>query len=290
MPVRSRNIPVNSLTDGIGSGIMIDRSVISKADFVSAQQYEEATQAHRDEGHTFHFLERGALVMEIDFREHLLKAPCIVYMHPSQVHRILDFKNITVCSLAIGDDQLHTGYAALLEQLSPALPLRPGKAELAMLSDICALCLRIAADKGNRLHDALLRDSCNTLVAYIASLLSKQDRLQGNASRQTQIANSFKQLLDEHYKTLKRPAAYADMLHISVPYLNECVRHATGLSASQQIQDRIVLEAKRLLFHTGKSVKEIASELGYTDYPYFSRLFTKATGMSALTFRSKNHV
>ena len=56
--------------------------------------------------------------------------------------------------------------------------------------------------------------------------------------------------------------------------------------ASQSHRDE---GAKRLLYHTDKSVKEIAFELGYDDYPYFSRLFTKSTGMSALTFRNKRH-
>ena len=54
------------------------------------------------------------------------------------------------------------------------------------------------------------------------------------------------------------------------------------------IQQRIILEAKRLLYHSGKSVKEIATEFGYDDYPYFSRLFSKVAGMNALTLRGKN--
>jgi AraC family transcriptional activator of pobA len=43
-----------------------------------------------------------------------------------------------------------------------------------------------------------------------------------------------------------------------------------------------------LLFYSDKTVKEIAAELGYDDYPYFSRLFTKIAGMTAVAFRNKN--
>jgi YesN/AraC family two-component response regulator len=43
-----------------------------------------------------------------------------------------------------------------------------------------------------------------------------------------------------------------------------------------------------LLSYSDKAVKEIATTLGYDDYPYFSRLFTKTTGMTALAFRNKN--
>jgi YesN/AraC family two-component response regulator len=88
---------------------------------------------------------------------------------------------------------------------------------------------------------------------------------------------------------MKRPADYAEVLNISVAYLNECVKNVTGFSVSHHIQQRIILEAKRLLYHSDNSVKEIAAELGYDDYPYFSRLFVKVAGITALTFRSKNH-
>ena len=70
--------------------------------------------------------------------------------------------------------------------------------------------------------------------------------------------------------------------------LNECVRNATGYSVTYHIQQRVVLEAKRLLYHSDKSVKEIAAGLGYEDYSYFVRLFTKVSGITPAAFRNKN--
>jgi len=95
--------------------------------------------------------------------------------------------------------------------------------------------------------------------------------------------------LERDFVTVKRPTEYAQQLNISSPYLNECVKKTTGHSVSYHIQQRIILEARRLLYHSDLSVKEIATELGYDDYPYFSRLFSKVTGMTALGFRNKNH-
>ncbi|MGK4568403.1 helix-turn-helix domain-containing protein [Flavobacterium sp. 3HN19-14] len=102
-------------------------------------------------------------------------------------------------------------------------------------------------------------------------------------------AKSFRQLLEKNYGTLKRPGEYAKLLNISTPYLNECIKNSTSSSVSQLIHERVILEAKRLLYHTDKSVKEIAFELGYADYPYFTRLFRKVTGITALAFKRKNH-
>lgn len=80
---------------------------------------------------------------------------------------------------------------------------------------------------------------------------------------------------------------YAENLNITTPYLNECVKSATGHPVSHHIQHRVILEAKRLLYHSNKSIKEIAGELGYDDNSYFTRLFVKITGMTPLAFRMK---
>ncbi|KAA6303287.1 MAG: HTH-type transcriptional activator Btr [Candidatus Ordinivivax streblomastigis] len=88
--------------------------------------------------------------------------------------------------------------------------------------------------------------------------------------------------------TQKSPSQYAFLLHISTPYLNESVKSATGFTAGYWIQYEIILEAKRLLFYTDMNIKEISFKLGYEDYSYFTRLFTKIAGASPLQFR-KNY-
>jgi AraC family transcriptional activator of pobA len=289
MPKNNKNIPVNSMSDDFSGGISIDRIHIKKTDFKSAQEYEQSTQSHRDEGYTFHIVEKGSVLIEIDFQKYKITAPAVVYMHPNQVHRILEFKNITVCSLAIKNESLNPDYLKFLEEVAPAKPLLLTKEASSTVAAIFSLCLKFSVQKNNKLYRPLLKDSCNTLVAFLISQFLNQNKPDSNLSRFEIVAKAFRQLLEKNYCTVKRPGEYAGLLNISTPYLNECIKHATGFSVSQNIQDRIILEAKRLLHHTDKSVKEIAFELGYVDYPYFTRMFAKATGMSALSFRNKNH-
>lgn len=54
--------------------------------------------------------------------------------------------------------------------------------------------------------------------------------------------------LERNYTTTKRPADYAQKLNLSTAYLNECVKNATDHSASHYIQQRTILEAKRVLY------------------------------------------
>ena len=289
MPKNKKNIPVNSMADNLNHGISIDKISVKKSDFKTAEQYAEASQSHRDEGHTFHIVEKGNVTIEIDFQKYKINAPAVVYMHPNQVHRILDFTSMSVCSLAIRNENLNPEYLEFLEELVPAKPLALTKQTYTSIFETFSLCLNFSKQHNNKLHYLLLKDSCNTLVALIISVFLSQNKSSNKLSRVELITKSFKQLLEKNYCNIKRPTEYARQLNISTHYLNESVKNTTGTSVSQHIQDRIILEAKRLLYHTDKSVKEIAFELGYDDYPYFSRLFTKSTGMSALTFRNKRH-
>lgn len=280
MRKNNRNIPVNTMTENSGHGISIDKISLEKPDFM---------HSHRDDGHTFHIIEKGVIHIEIDFERYEIKAPAVVYMHPDQVHRILDLENISVCSLSLKDENLNPDYLELLEEIVPAKPLELDHETNSMLSDIFGLCHNFSIQKNNKLYYPLLKDSCNMLVAFLISQFPDQKKTESNFSRFEIVAKSFKQLLEKNYYTSKSPSGYADQLNISTSYLNECVKNTTGSSVSQHIQNRVILQAKRMLYHSDRSVKEISFELGYDDHSYFSRLFTKATGMSALAFRNKNH-
>ncbi|WP_164998505.1 AraC family transcriptional regulator [Chryseobacterium sp. 3008163] len=280
MRKNDQHIPVNTMTENSGQGISIDKISLDKPDF---------KHSHRDDGYTFHIIEKGVIHIEIDFQKYEIHAPSVVYMHPNQVHRILDFEKITVCSLSVKDENLNPDYLKLLEEIAPAKPLELTNETNSTLSDIFRLCYNFSIQKNNKLHYSLLKDSCNTLVAFLISQFLDQNKPESNFSRFEIVAKSFKLLLEKNYCNSKSPSGYADQLNISTSYLNECVKNTTGSSVSQHIKNRVVLEAKRMLYHSEKSIKEISFELGYDDHSYFSRLFTKAAGISALAFQNKNH-
>jgi AraC family transcriptional activator of pobA len=288
MPKKAKSIPVNIMADDFDAGIAIERIQFSTSEEAKLNSSDEAKLAHREDRHSFFFLENGTVIVEIDFQEYKITAPSVVYMHPDQVHRLLKFENVIVNSLAMNNENLNPEYLKLLESLIPAKPLVLDQETFSLISDAISLCVKCYKRKSDKLYHSLLKDSCNALVAMVISqylALTKQAEL---VTRFRIIANSFKSLLESNFISVKSPTAYAQKLNITAPYLNECVKNATGYPVSYHIRERIILEAKRLLYHSDKSVKEISSELGYDDYPYFSKFFTKAAGMTPLTFRNKN--
>ncbi|MBB6107691.1 AraC-like DNA-binding protein [Mucilaginibacter lappiensis] len=279
------------MTDNIGAGIAIERISfhdLRTLDNSTLDSFEESKLAHREDRHSFFLLENGIVHMEIDFQKYEIKSPSVVYMHPDQVHRMIGFENITISSWALNNENLNPGHLQLLEDIAPAKPLVLNAATFSIISEAVSLCIKFSERKKDKLYHLFLIDSCNALVALVASQYLELAESTGTLSRFELIAKCFKSALERDFITVKRPAAYAQSLNISTPYLNECVKNATGYSVSYHIQQRIVLEAKRLLYHSDKSVKEISAELGYEDYSYFSKLFTKTTGMTPLTFRHKN--
>jgi AraC family transcriptional activator of pobA len=277
------------MADEFDGGISVERMSLSAADEAILNHSEGAKSAHRHDSHSFFLLEKGIVHIEIDFQKHIITAPSIIYVHPDQVHRTTAFDNMTVCSWAITSENLHPEYLKLLEDITPAKPLKLKDETFSIFFETVALFMKFTERKDDKLYHSLLKDSCNGLVALVVSQYLELAKPVDKLLRFEVVTKFFRDLLERNYTTIKRPADYAEKLNITTAYLNECVKNTTGRPVSYHIQQRVILEAKRLLYYSARSVKEIAADLGYDDYPYFSRLFNKVTGMTALAFRNKNH-
>lgn len=282
MSKKSASIPVITLPK-FDKGILV-----GKMSAGNATSFDDPAQSHRHDFHLFILQEEGRSQIEIDFKKYQLKKTAIVYIHPSQVHLMTKMQNAGLYLMAVSNENIDPRYLKLLEGMVPANPLSLKATDFSILAQVVSLCVDLFERKDERLYSTILKDSCNTLIGLIVSKYLEQSEPAVGLSRFEIVTREFRQALELHFIQYKRPSDYARILNISAAYLNECVRNVTGFPVSHHIQQRIILEAKRMLYHSGKSVKEIAADLGFEDYPYFSRLFTKVTGMTALTFRNKN--
>jgi AraC family transcriptional activator of pobA len=95
----------------------------------------------------------------------------------------------------------------------------------------------------------------------------------------------FRDLLETNYTKLKSVNNYTQLIFISEKRLGKATRKVLGKSPKEIINDRILLEAKRLFAHSSLSIKEIGHELGFEDSAYFIRYFKKNTGTTPVEFR-----
>lgn len=97
--------------------------------------------------------------------------------------------------------------------------------------------------------------------------------------------NYLEELLEQHFKQHQPISFYADKLHMTARQLNSLAKNTLNKSFSAVLQDRVLLEARRLLTHSGLTVTQIAADLGYFDNSYFARFFKKHLGQTPEQFR-----
>ena len=100
----------------------------------------------------------------------------------------------------------------------------------------------------------------------------------------------FRKALEQHYMRKHTVKEYAESLNVSTKTLSNCVIESTGKPPLAFINDRITLEAKRLLRFSNMMVKEIASYLGFEDPSYFVKFFKRQTGRLPSTFKDQDEV
>ncbi|WP_306734115.1 helix-turn-helix domain-containing protein [Marimonas arenosa] len=132
----------------------------------------------------------------------------------------------------------------------------------------------------------ILRSLSGLLLGQIAQAMMETDDLAGPAATPPLLAR-FDHLIEQHYRSAWSVSDYARALAVTPTHLSRISRAATGRPASKRIEERLIREARRNLVYTNLPVSTIAYELGFDDPAYFSRVFSRATGLSPRAFRER---
>lgn len=270
---KPKDIPLSRMQKLSESGIFVKR-------FDQYGKVTMKTYAHRDDYYIVVILTEGSATVEIDFERKKLTAGDILIVSPWQIHSkpTGEVWNADGWMVAFSPEMLSEPEAGIIEEYSISThPFNPGKIVTEDIVTLCHMLKRHTSD--DRISGAL----ASAVKSFVISTINGSE--QKISGRYKAITLKLKKLLDTHLSDEKSPTAYASMLNISEIYLNEAVKAATGLSVGAYIRGRAIVEAKRQLAYTSLSAKEIAYALGYNDYAYFSRLFTKSVGKSPAEYR-----
>lgn len=130
------------------------------------------------------------------------------------------------------------------------------------------------------------------LKAFLIQVQRQKNKLEKNNRNTAPAVNErrlklthFINLIDLHYNKGLSVAEYAELMHVSVRTLSNLTHQLLNKTPSLMIQERIILEANRLLLYSNLNVNQIGYRLGFDDPSYFVKYFKKHTKSSPSEFR-----
>ncbi len=266
-----------------------DFCVLDLENFVA--DYEHLKQPHRYNFYTLIFALSGTAEHNIDFKDYCIIPNRIFFINYGQVHSFIEqqklqgfivlftqeFYNI----IFTGNPKIKSDTA--LANLHQYIDLT--KEELECWTPVFRLIKKEAEQNAINSKEII----CLLLKAFMVKYNRKQsikNTIQKKFSKKDETVLNFKNLIGQHYKEWKLPKLYAEKLLLSPNYLNKLCNDVLGVAASKLIEERVVLEAKRLLTHTDFTVTQISDELGFADNSHFGKYFKTNAKMSPELYRT----
>jgi AraC-like DNA-binding protein len=239
----------------------------------------------RPEFHKLIAVRSGTLRCSLDFTDHELRAGSWLWVRPGQVHRydsdlrraegrvvlflsgFLDGATAEIAGVdrgawpsttAVGNDSVWP-VLDLLEAAYVEWGERPAEIQVELLRHLLAvLVLRLAATYG-----------------------TDREPGEGDAFRRFQAA------VERGFARTHRVADYAAELGYSVRTLTRASQSAVGCGAKRFIEDRVLLEAKRLLTHTDLGAAAVGQRVGFPDATTFTKFFRQHANQTPSEFRGR---
>ena len=246
---------------------------------------------HRKNHYLIVLMRKGGTRQWIDMTPFTLKSNTVYFYVPNRIIVKEGTEEIWATGIAFTKEFLALQENAALARL-PIIESRQGGHEL-LLSDqdlifVEDLIAKINTENRNpgEWQQRMLAAYLTVLLTYLSKLYVQQYSAL-NTSAEKMLLKAYQAKINESFRELKEVGDYALQLNISPGHLSDVVKIQSGKPAIKHIHERLVLEARRLLFHTDNSLKEIAFDLGFSDASYFNRFFKRETDLTPAAYRSK---
>lgn len=158
--------------------------------------------------------------------------------------------------------------------------------EVEHLSLLCDLLCRQLKQRSRPYGGTALASLCETIFYTTLGIYSTRLGQAPGQSRREELLSRFIELLESNFTSQRTVKFYADRLCVTPKHLSAVVKESSGKTASDWIDQRVILEAKQLLRSTGMNVQEISAALNFANQSFFGKYFKHLTGMSPRDYRS----
>ncbi|MFY8020244.1 MAG: helix-turn-helix domain-containing protein [Bacteroidia bacterium] len=235
-------------------------------------------------------LMKGKVSHFIDFANHEILAPAVIFVSKGKIHRIIPF---------LQDDESSAWVIRFKSEFIPETTFQlysfyHHHAHILMQEGMCfkritVLCEMMQMEMESTHPDyAVIKHLLGALFAMMESERKKQKESDLSMNKTHHITfKNFLNILEQNFRRSEGVEFYAEKLFMSTRNLNLICQQILNMSVSEIIETRKLIEAKNLLIHSQLSISEIGFELGYKDKSYFTSVFKKKSGQTPTEFREE---
>jgi AraC-like DNA-binding protein len=135
--------------------------------------------------------------------------------------------------------------------------------------------------------DSFQSEILRNLLLHSERERRKRDFIALKKDANLDFAMLLRDLLDVHFISQKNVGFYCGQMDVTPKRLNQATSKIFGKTPKEIIDDRVLLESKRLLAHTHKSIKELTYFPGFEEPTNFIKYFKKHISKTPLEFREE---
>jgi len=253
------------------------------------------SKLHRHDCLEIFWITSGSGTVQIDFQKYSFAPNTLCLISPGQIHKWMENESDPIRGylLMFSKDMLADNRVENLNWPAVSLFHLLGENPFYSVSQEQAIFFNHLFLLLEREQTGEFKDREAAIRNYLQLLLIEVGRI-SDVWQQThreeaglRLTKQYLVLVEAHFRKATQMSEYAAKLHVTTNHLIESVKKTLGKSAGEVLQERQLLEAKRLLRYSAAPVDEIANQLGYKDPSYFGRIFKKNVGMSPTIFRKQ---
>lgn len=251
---------------------------------------------HRAQFYHIVWIKKGQGTHFVDFKPLAIKDNLLIFIPQNSVNRFdpegsyegktIIFTDNFFCKNELDIQYLHS--TMLFSDLYDIAQINVACDEQDLSKTLDAMESEFFKEKDN-LQSEILHNLLHVFLLQAEREIRKQGFTELKSGVNLDYLIQFKDLLEENYKEIKTVNQYATKINISEKQLHKATTSLIDKTPKQLIDERVLLEAKRLLAHSIQSVKEIAYNLGYEEPTNFIKYFKKHTESTPSEFRELTH-
>jgi AraC-like DNA-binding protein len=241
---------------------------------------------HTHDYNCLSFLYEGSTEHSADLKWSKTEAPAILLLDVDQVHTHASTKDCKIIYICFSPDFLHRGHmksAQCIDSVFSQPVVHLSACQLQEMDTYIQLIFK-EQEKGSR-QDIRIISSLLDIILILTLKFSEFSEPAPYDHKKKELYLRFKSVLKTHFKMYHQVNYYASALQVGTDKLTEVIRMYTGRSPKQLIDERLIAEAKRLLYWSDLRAKEVAWELGFETDAYFNRFFKKHMAITPKEFQ-----